>query len=118
METGENRAIEYLPPMNLVILVVLCNSTIAIACLLLIGSIGRLRQKLVAIRECCDRWTMGCEEVLGSAPRQIIEQGVEFRQLRQLYRQQSIAIDRLQMLGILIQLTRSIRFGRQKWTKD
>jgi hypothetical protein len=103
--------------MNLITLVVLCNCTIAIGCLLLISSIGRLRQKLVAIRECCDRCLIGCEDVLTDAPIKIAKQGVQLRHLRRIYRQQSIALDRLQSIGILIQVTRQVLFRRQKLTR-
>jgi hypothetical protein len=100
--------------MNLIALVVICNCTISIVCLLLIRSIGRLRQKLVTIRECCDRWTIVSVDLLTDAPMKIALQGVQFRQLRQIYRQQSIVLDRLQSIAILIQFSRSILFRRQK----
>jgi hypothetical protein len=98
--------------MDLVIAVGLCNCAIAIFCLAVAFWAMRLRQQVVALKNCCDRWTLDCDLFL-HAPASIDESRMQIQALRQLYQQQLITIDRLRSIGLLLGIARTIRLKRR-----
>jgi hypothetical protein len=77
------------------------------------GFCFRLRRQLVALTECCDRWTIDCGRLLGNAPESLANSREQIHQLRQFYRQQSLTVDRLQAIGLSIGIVRSFFRGKQ-----
>jgi hypothetical protein len=94
--------------MDLVSAVVLGNCALAIGCLLLRVSIVRCRRQLVAWTNWCDRTATDCSWLLADAPQSLSSARSQIRQLRQLYRQQGVAVDRLRTIGLSIGIVRSV----------
>ncbi len=98
--------------MDLVIAVGLCNCAIAFCCLAIAFWAMRFRKQVVALKNCCDRWTLDCDLFL-HAPRSIDESRRQIQALRQLYQQQLVAIDRLRSIGLLLGIARTITLKRR-----
>jgi hypothetical protein len=108
--------------MDLITLVVFCNCTIALGCLILTLWTVRLRQQLAAIARYCDRWANDCEACASSRDDRlstITPAGVimgsreQLRHLRRIYQQQVVRLDRIQAMGLFIQITRSLLLQRR-----
>jgi hypothetical protein len=105
--------------MDLITLVVFCNVGLAIGCIMLTVLTVRLRRQLAAIARICDRWSNDWVGLSTVAPGAILDGRAQIRKLRRIYRQQAVAIDRLQAIGLFVQITRSVLLQRQrKSTKD
>jgi hypothetical protein len=108
--------------MDLITLVVFCNCTIAIGCVILTLLTVRLRQQLAEIARYWDRWANDCNSRSTSIPEAIVGAREQIRHLRRIYQQQVVAIDsaerrlrqRVQAMGLLIQITRSLMLQRGK----
>jgi hypothetical protein len=94
--------------MDLVSAVVLGNCALAIGCLLLRIAIVRCRRQLVAWTNWCDRTATDCSWLLADAPQSLSSARSQIRQLRQLYRQQGVTVDRLRTIGLAIGIVRSV----------
>jgi hypothetical protein len=94
--------------MDLVSAVVMGNCALAIGCLLLRISIVRCRRQLVAWTNWCDRTATDCSWLLADAPQSLSSARLQIRQLRQLYRQQGVTVDRLRTIGLAIGIVRSV----------
>jgi hypothetical protein len=94
--------------MDLVSAVVLGNCALAIGCLLLRVSIIRCRRQLVTWTNWCDQTATDCSWLLADAPQSLAKSRSQIRQLRQLYRQQSVTVDRLRTIGLSIGIIRSV----------
>jgi hypothetical protein len=113
---GENDLLCDLKMMNLIMLVVFCNCTIAIGCFILTLWTIRLRQQLAAIANCCDRWTNDCVSRSIIVPEAILNSRAQIRHLREIYQQQVVTIDSadrrfrqgIWAMGLFIQLARSL----------
>jgi hypothetical protein len=111
--------------MDLITLVVFCNCTIAIGCLILTLLTVRLRQNLVAIARSCDRWSNDCAH-LATTPVAIMAVREQIRQLRWIYQQQIVTTDfveqrirqRVWAMGLFIQIARFLLSQRVRWTRD
>jgi hypothetical protein len=90
--------------------VVLGNCALAIGCLLLRVSIVRCRRQLVAWTNWCDRTATDCSWLLADAPQSISTARSKIRQLRQLHRQQSVTVDRIRTIGIIISILKHPTF--------
>lgn len=99
--------------MDLVFIVVWCNCTIAIGCLIMTVFLIRFRRQLVVLTEWCDRWTIDCGRLLADTPDSLAASRTQIHQLRQFYRQQSVTVDRLQTIGLSIGIIRSFLKGRR-----
>ena len=94
--------------MDPVFAVILCNCTIAIGCLVMSVLLVRLRRQLVALTQWCDLQTSNCSRLLPDAPKSLAASRVQIRQLRQVYRQQSVTVDRLRQIGYSVGILRSL----------
>ncbi len=102
--------------MDLIMLVVCGNCTIAIGCFILTIWTIRLRQQLAAIANCCDRWTNDWESQSTTTPEAILNSRDRIRHLREIYQQQVVMIDSAEQrlrqgiwaMGLLLQITRSL----------
>jgi hypothetical protein len=99
--------------MNLITLVIFCNCTIAIGCFILTLWTIRLRQQLAAIALSCDRWTNDCIYLSTITPGVIRGSREQLRHLRQIYQQQVVRLDRIQAMGLFIQITRYLVLRRR-----
>jgi hypothetical protein len=110
--------------MDLVTTVVFCNCTIAL--LVLVATIWtvQFRKQVVALADWFDRWDGKCGELLSidrsSAPLtpplavSVAQSRSQIRDLRQLYRQQLLTIERLQFLLSIVGVTRAILRRRRR----
>jgi hypothetical protein len=98
--------------MDLVIAVILCNCAISIGCLVATILTIRCRRQVVALRDCCDRWTLDCD-LLSNAPESIYTSRLQVHNLRQIYRQQLVTLDKLRTVGLLVGMSRSLLLKRK-----
>jgi hypothetical protein len=106
--------------MDLITLVVFCNCTIAIGCVILTLLTVRLRQQLAAIARSCDRWANDCTHLATITPRAIVSSRDQIRHLRQIYQQQVVMTgfaerklrQRVRAMGLFIQIARSLMLRR------
>jgi hypothetical protein len=102
--------------MDLVTTVVFCNCTIALLVVTVTTWIVQLRKQVVALADWCDRWHGECDRMLcvdRSATAlplaaNIAERRAQILNLRQLYRQQLLTLDRLQSLIAIVSVARSV----------
>jgi hypothetical protein len=98
--------------MDLITLVIFCNCTIAIGCFILTLWTVRLRQKLAAIARNIERWENDCVYLSTITPGAIRRSREQLRHLRRIYQQQVVRLDRIQSMGLFIQITRSLLLRR------
>jgi hypothetical protein len=99
--------------MDLITLVIFCNCTISIGCFILTLWTIRLRQQLATIARYCDRWANDCVYLSTITPVAIKGSREQLRHLRQIYQQQVVRFDRIQSIGLFIQITRSLLLQRR-----
>jgi hypothetical protein len=94
--------------MDSVLAIVLCNCAISIGCLTASVCLVRLRRQLVTLTQWCDRATNDCGWLLADAPQTLATTRSQIRQIRQVYRQQSVNVDRIQSIRRSIGIIRSL----------
>jgi hypothetical protein len=98
--------------MDLVTAVILCNCAISIGCFVATILMIRFRRQVVALKDCCDRWTLDCDR-LSNAPASICSNAAQIDHLRQIYQQQLVTLDKLRAVGWLLGMSRSLLFKRR-----
>jgi hypothetical protein len=103
--------------MDSVTTVIFCNCTIALCVFVATIWTIQFRKQVVALADWFDRWDGECSELLSiersssqSTPPLvgIAQSRAQIRQLRQLYRQQLLILDRLQSLFSIVGVTRAV----------
>jgi hypothetical protein len=103
--------------MDLVVAVVCCNCAISIVVIFITLWAIRLRRQVVGIAECCDRWESECYQILSNAPTALEIERVRIENLRQLYQQQLLTLDRLRSFGLFWGIARSLFLNRRRGFK-
>jgi hypothetical protein len=67
----------------------------------------RLRRQLVALTDWCDRWANDCRCLSTDVIPALADRRIQIRQLRQIYRQQAVTVDRVRTIGLSIGVLRS-----------
>jgi hypothetical protein len=98
--------------MDLVTTAIVCNCAISIGCLVATISIVRFRRQVVALRDCCDRWTIDCD-LLTDAPMSFYTNASRINSFRHIYQQQSVTLEKLRAFGLLVGMSRSILLKRR-----
>jgi hypothetical protein len=68
----------------------------------------RLRKQLVALTDWCDRWANDCSCLSTDLVPALAASRIHMRQLRQIYRQQAVTVDRVRTIGLSIGILRSL----------
>ncbi len=90
--------------MDLAIAVGLCNCTLAIGCLAIALWVRRFHRQVVALKNCCDRWTIDCDRLLSTAPESLVASTAQIHNLRHIYQQQLVTIERMRAIGLLLRI--------------
>jgi hypothetical protein len=103
--------------MDLVTAVIFCNCTIALFVFIATLWTVQFRKQIGALADWFDRWDRECSELLSTLGNSshstpplvgIAQSRAQILQLRQLYRQQLLIIDRLQSLLSIVGVTRAV----------
>ena len=94
--------------MDVVSAVIFGNCAIAIVLLVTTISTMRLRRQVVALTSFLDRWIDDCQVLSIETPRLIAATRTQIFQLRQIYSQQLLTIDRIRLLRSVFGVGRSL----------
>ena len=94
--------------MDVVSAVIFGNCAIAIVLLVTTIWTMRLRRQVVALTSFLDRWIGDCQVVSIETPRSIAATRTQIFQLRQIYSQQLLTIDRIRLLRSVFGVGRSL----------
>jgi hypothetical protein len=98
---------------SLVMTIALCNCAIAIFVLAIAMWMRQLRRSAIALAECCQRWERDSAMVLRLAPEALDRSLDRIERIRQLYRYQSLALDRIQGVRLFWGIVRSVILKRR-----
>jgi hypothetical protein len=97
--------------MDLVIAVTVCNCAIAIVILAITVWTIRIRRQLIGLTNFCDRcldtWNLFSNNNPASSSR-IATSRSQFEQLKQIYQQQLVTLDRIRALRSTVKVARSV----------
>jgi hypothetical protein len=99
--------------MDLIIAVILSNCAIAIVLLLITIWTIRLRRQVVGLTSLFDRWMGECQALSIETPRSIATIRSQIFQLRQIYSQQLLMVDRIRTLRSVAEFGRSLLVKRR-----